>query len=46
MEITPKNEWIYQIKTTGEMFNGNSEKIERLLNSILQIIKQGEINVI
>lgn len=43
VEIVPENEWEYQIKTTGEMFKGNSYKMNELLNSILQIIKTGEI---
>lgn len=43
VKIVPKNEWKYHIKTTGEMFSGNSKKIESLLYSILQIIKQGEV---
>lgn len=43
VEIVPENEWEYQIKTTGEMFRGNYQEIEKLLDSILHIIKTGEI---
>lgn len=40
VKIVPENEWEYQIKTTGDLFSGNSYKMEELLNLILQIIKQ------
>lgn len=39
VEIAPKNEWEYQIKTTGELFSGNQESILRLLNEIKKIIE-------
>ncbi len=38
-----KNEWKYEIKTTGNLFSGNSEEIVILLKSILDVIVFGEI---
>ena len=33
---TDKSKWKYQIKTTGEMFSGNVDKIKTLLNEIME----------
>lgn len=38
--LVPKNEWEYQVKTTGNLFKGNKETFENLLESILQVITE------
>lgn len=38
VEIASKNEWQYQIKTTGELFSGTLNEIIKYINAILQII--------
>lgn len=40
VEVVPKDQWEYQIKTTGEMFSGNYVKIIELINQILKIISE------
>ena len=42
VEIASKDEWEYQIKTTGDAFSGNRENIMKLLSVITNIIK-GEL---
>ena len=43
VEIVSKDQWEYQIKTTGEMFSGNLERMAELVRQILQIIN-GDYN--
>ncbi len=43
VEIVSKDQWEYQIKTTGEMFSGNLERMTELVRQILQIIN-GDYN--
>ena len=38
--ITNKSRYEYQIKTTGEMFSGNAEKMTEYINNIINVIKQ------
>lgn len=38
VELARKDEWNYQIKTTGEASNGNYHSITELLKNILKII--------
>ena len=40
VEIVNKDEWEYQIKTTGESFSGNKDNLITLLGSIENIIDQ------
>lgn len=45
VELVSKEEWNYQIKTTGELFNGNQNEMLKLLMIIDNIIsekKEGE----
>ena len=43
VEVVSKYRWEYQIKTTGEMFSGDSERMTELVRQILQIIN-GDYN--
>lgn len=38
-----QEDWIYEIKTTGDALSGDFDEIERLLNNILYTIKTGEV---
>lgn len=40
VELACKEEWDYQIKTTGECFSGDIKKITELLNKILEKVKE------
>lgn len=38
--ITNKDEWEYEIKTTGSAFSGNAYVVENMLNEILRIVRE------
>lgn len=40
-----KSEYQYQIKTTGEMFSGNSEEIIEYINDIISVINNNSENL-
>lgn len=40
VELACKEEWDYQIKTTGECFSGDIKKITELLNTILEKVRE------
>lgn len=40
VKLIPKKNWNYQIKTTGDMFSGNSEETVNYLEDIIKIIKK------
>lgn len=42
VELACKEEWNYQIKTTGECFSGDIKKITELLNQMLEKVREGE----
>lgn len=39
VELACKEEWDYQIKTTGECFSGDFDEVTELLNEILKKVK-------
>ena len=39
VELAPKEEWNYQIKTTGNLFSGTSEEVLKYIEDIINIIK-------
>lgn len=41
VKLTTKDNWDYQIKTTGDMFSGNLEEMVNYINDIIKIIKRG-----
>lgn len=41
VSTTNKIEWEFQVKTTGECFSGDINRIQELLNSILKQIREG-----
>lgn len=38
-----REDWTYEVKTTGSALSGDFDTIERLLSSILYIIRTGEV---
>lgn len=40
VELAPKEEWNYQIKTTGDLFSGTSEEVLKYIEEIINIIKE------
>ena len=40
VELACKEEWDYQVKTTGECFSGDIKKITELLNTILEKVRE------
>lgn len=40
--LTDKSEYEYQIKTTGEMFSGNSEEITEYIDDIIHVINNNK----
>lgn len=41
VEVEPdESKWEYQLKTTGEMFSGNTEKFKGLLESIIELVNK------
>lgn len=41
VSTTNKNEWEFQVKTTGECFSGDINRMQELLSSILKQIREG-----
>lgn len=41
ISTSDKSKWIYEVKTTGSSFGGNSEMVQDMLKQILRIIADG-----
>lgn len=39
VELVPKENWDYQIKTTGDLFSGNQDDILKLIDEIKKLIE-------
>lgn len=44
VELARKDEWNYQIKTTGESLSGDFDEVTELLTSIIKIIDKEQEN--
>ena len=42
VELVSKDRWDYQIKTTGDMFSGNSNEILKYIEEIVKVVKNNE----